>query len=109
MKKVTPFIRGLCFAVSVLSLTACDAVDRVSSLRNDPIMKVRHGMSREAVLQTVGMPAGEHALQAGGSCLDYTTFTRKSGAPVQHAILLDNQQQVADIYTQSRCQTFGIK
>ncbi|EKS6645788.1 outer membrane protein assembly factor BamE [Enterobacter hormaechei] len=110
MKNVSCFRKVTILSISVMLLTACGALDRISSLRNDPVMKVQHGMSKSQVEQIVGVPSAEHSLQQpAGTCLEYITYTQKSGAPVNHVIMLNKSDQVIDIYTGSTCRSYAAK
>jgi len=95
---------------SILLLIACGDIDKVFSLRNDPIMKVKDGMSKSEVIHVMGAPIREITLrQTDSTCLDYTSFTQKKHKPINHAIVLNNEKRVRDIYTLSTCDKLIIR
>lgn len=95
---------------SSLLLIACGDIDKLFSLRNDPIMKVKDGMSKSEVIHVMGEPLREITLrQIDSTCLDYITFTKKKHEPINHAIIFNNEKRVRDIYTLSTCDKFVIK
>lgn len=104
MKSLSHINTAFLLIGSSLLLVACGVIDRMSSLHNDPIMKVRYGMSKSEVIQVMGSPIREVSLrQSDNICLDYTTVTKKEHEFINHAIVFNNENRVSDIYTFSNC------
>jgi outer membrane protein assembly factor BamE (lipoprotein component of BamABCDE complex) len=110
MKKLQYTSKVVVLLISSHLLAACDTIDRISRLRNDPIMKVQHGMTREQVQKIVGLPVEENALQyPSATCLEYVTHTRDPNDPIQHVIVLNSEGLVSHIYTDSNCRSYAQK